>query len=63
MQLDRHAEKQAAAFHEQGAIEALLEMLTMFKLDELLLRQAVKTLIPMCGHDGNFLHTFPHTHT
>lgn len=46
------AEKQAAAFHEQGAVEALLEMLRIFKLDEVFLRQAVKTLIPLCKQDG-----------
>lgn len=45
-------EKQAAAFHEQGAVEALLEMLRVFKLDEVFLRQAVKTLIPLCEQDG-----------
>ena len=39
-------------FHEQGAVEALLEMLGMFKLDEAFLRQAVKTLVPLCGQDG-----------
>lgn len=45
-------EKQAAAFHEQGAVEALMEMLGMFRLDEVFLRQVVNTLVPLCGQDG-----------
>ena len=45
-------EKHAEAFHEQGAVEALLEMLAMFRSDEVFLRQAVETLIPLCEHDG-----------
>lgn len=55
----RHrAEKQAAVFHEQGAVEALLEMLGMFKLDEVFLRQAVRTLISLCGQDGEILNNY-----
>lgn len=50
--LGHRAEKQATVFHEQGAVEALLEMLGMFKLDEVFLRQAVRTLLPLCGQDG-----------
>eukprot|EP00903_Cladosiphon_okamuranus_P010989 g10378.t1 len=50
--------KQAAVFHEQGAVEALLEMLGMFKLDEVFLRQAVRTLIPLCGQDDVILDHF-----
>lgn len=49
--------KQAAKFHEQGAVEALLEMLSMFKLDEVFLRQAVKTLFTLCEQDGEGLVT------
>ena len=45
-------EKHAAVFHEQGAVEALLEMLAMFRSDEVFLRQAVETLIPLCEQDG-----------
>ncbi|CAB1099839.1 unnamed protein product [Ectocarpus sp. CCAP 1310/34] len=52
------AEKQVAAFHEQGAVEALLEMLGMFKLDEVFLRQAVRTLIPLCRPDEAVLDHF-----
>lgn len=33
----------------------MLEMLGMFKLDEVFLRQAVRTLIPLCGQDGERL--------
>ncbi|CAM9176276.1 unnamed protein product [Scytosiphon promiscuus] len=50
--------KQAAAFHEQGAVEALLEMLGMFKLDEVLLRQVVGTLLRLCGQDDITLEHF-----
>lgn len=46
------AEKHAEALYEQGAVEALLEMLNMFKLDEVFLRQVIKTLIPLVGQDG-----------
>ncbi|CAM9802435.1 unnamed protein product [Ectocarpus sp. 12 AP-2014] len=53
-----HGKKQVAAFHEQGAVEALLEMLGMFKLDEVFLRQAVRTLIPLCGQDEAVLDHF-----
>ncbi|CBJ33043.1 hypothetical protein Esi_0411_0009 [Ectocarpus siliculosus] len=53
-----HGRKQVAAFHEQGAVEALLEMLGMFKLDEVFLRQAVRTLIPLCGQDDAVLDHF-----
>lgn len=45
-------EKRAEAFHEQGAVEALLEMLGMFRSDEVFLRQTVETLIPLCEQDG-----------
>ena len=48
-------EKHAEAFHEQGAVEALLEMLGMFRSDEVFLRQAVETLIPLCEQDGEHL--------
>lgn len=48
----RGAEKQAAAFHEQGAIEALLEMLRMFKPDEVFLRHTMRSLVALCGYDG-----------
>ena len=33
-------------------MEALLEMLSMFKLDEVFLRQVVSTLVVLCGQDG-----------
>ncbi len=33
-------------------MEALLEMLSMFKLDEVFLRQVVCTLVVLCGQDG-----------
>lgn len=29
-----------------------MEMLGMFKLDEVFLRQAIRTLIPLCGQNG-----------
>lgn len=35
-------------------MEALLEMLDMFKLDEVFLRQSLKAVISLCGQDGKF---------
>ncbi|CAN0442706.1 unnamed protein product [Pylaiella littoralis] len=53
-----NGKKHAAAFQEQGAVEALLEMLGIFKLDEVFLRQAVRTLVPLCGCDDTILDHF-----
>lgn len=42
----------AAVLHKHGVVEALLEMLELFKTDEVFLRQVVRTLVPMCVQNG-----------
>ncbi|CAM9802032.1 unnamed protein product [Discosporangium mesarthrocarpum] len=50
--------KNTMTFLEEGVMEVLIELLNMFKIDEVLLRVGVKTLLTLCQQDPTVLRHF-----